>query len=85
MRIAKLAGGKDALLVQAREALSSGDYQWAAQLTDHLLALDKTSVEPKRIKADALEALGERLMTATGRNYYLTFAQELRREIVNKR
>lgn len=85
MRIAKLAGGKDALLVQAREALSSGDYQWAAQLTDHLLALDKTSVEPKRIKADALEALGERLMTATGRNYYLTFAQELRREIANKR
>jgi uncharacterized sulfatase len=82
-RIAKLAGGKNALLTQAKNALSSGDYQWAAQLADHLLALDKTAVEPKKIKADALEALGKRLMTATGRNYYLTVAQELRGEIAN--
>jgi alkyl sulfatase BDS1-like metallo-beta-lactamase superfamily hydrolase len=53
-------------------------------LSDHLIALDKSAVEPKRIKADALEALGERLMTATGRNYYLTMAQELRSVIANK-
>ena len=84
-RMAKLAGGQEALLKQASEAMSSGDYQWAAQLTDHLLALDKTALEPKKIKAGALEALGERMITATGRNYYLTSAQELRQQIAKSR
>ena len=77
-RIAKLAGGDAALLEQVRQALKNGDAQWAAQLCDHLLALDPTAREPKLIKADALTALAEKLLTATGRNYYLTVAQELR-------
>jgi len=77
-RIAKLAGGADVLLKRAREALADGDAQWAAQLCDHLLALNPKAAEPKRIKADALTALAEKLLTATGRNYYLTVAQELR-------
>lgn len=78
MRIVKLAGGQQALLVNAKKALKEKDYQWAAQLCDHLIALDPDVAEPKLIKADALDALGENLLTATGRNYYLTVAQELR-------
>ncbi len=78
-RVAKLAGGPDVLLQRAREALAEGDAQWAAQLCDHLLALDPQAAEPKTIKAGALAALAENLLTATGRNYYLTVAQELRR------
>lgn len=78
LRISKLAGGDLALLNQARAALKSGDAQWAAQLCDHLLALDPTARVPKLIKADALTVLAENLLTATGRNYYLTVAQELR-------
>jgi len=77
-RIAELAGGQDALLKKAQNALADKDYQWAAQLCDHLLALDPDAKEPKLIKADALEAMAEKLLTATGRNYYLTVAQELR-------
>lgn len=77
-RVADLAGGPDALLVKARQALVGNDHQWAAQLCDHLLALDPTAKEPKLIKAEALEALAQNLLTATGRNYYLTVAQELR-------
>jgi uncharacterized sulfatase len=79
-RVAELAGGTDALLAKARQALAERDYQWTAQLCDHLIALDAAASEPKRIKAEALEALGEQLLTATGRNYYLTVAQELREE-----
>ena len=67
-----------ALLQQARKALAAKDPQWAAQLADHLIALDPRAGEHKLIKADALEALAEQLLTATGRNYYLTVAQELR-------
>lgn len=80
-RMVALAGGRDRLLERAREALSSGDDQWAAQLSDYLLALDKSAVAPKEIKARALESLGERTLPASGRNYYLTAAQELREEI----
>ena len=77
-RIANLAGGEAALLEQARKALKDGDAQWAAQLCDYLLALDPAAREPKLIKADALTILAKNLITATGRNYYLTVAQELR-------
>ncbi|MFC7337806.1 alkyl sulfatase dimerization domain-containing protein [Haloferula chungangensis] len=80
-RMAKLAGGKEALLVQARLALKNNDAQWAAQLSDQLIALDPEADEPKLIKADALSALAEELLTATGRNYYFTVAQELRKEV----
>ena len=78
LRIAKLAGGKDVLLERAREALEASDCQWAAQLADYLLALDDEAPDAKRIKADALTKLAENCVTATGRNYYLTVARQLR-------
>ena len=79
-RIADLAGGEHALQERAQQAVAQDDYQWAAQLADHLLALNPNASAPRKIKADAFEALAERLLTATGRNYYLTVAQELRNE-----
>jgi uncharacterized sulfatase len=77
-RIAKLAGGEEVLLQQAREALNAGDAQWAAQLCDYLLALNPDASQARLLKADALESLAEQLLTATGRNYYLSVAQDLR-------
>ncbi len=77
-RIATLAGGREALFGKARNALTKGDYQWAAELGDHLIALDPSSPEPKLLKADALTGIAENLLTATGRNYLLTMAMELR-------
>ncbi|MDF1814317.1 MAG: alkyl sulfatase dimerization domain-containing protein [Verrucomicrobiales bacterium] len=63
----------------AKKALEEGDAQWSAQLSDHLLALHPDDQSIRSLKADALEQLAENLLTATGRNYYLTVAQELRR------
>ena len=77
-RMAQLAGGTDALSKAARAALKKGDAQWCAQLCDHLIALDPKAPEPKLLKAKALDVLADNLLTATGRNYYLTSAQELR-------
>ena len=68
------------MLEQARAALSEGDAQWTAQLCDYLLALQPGAVEPRLLKAEALENLAEALLTATGRNYYLSVAQQLRSE-----
>jgi alkyl sulfatase BDS1-like metallo-beta-lactamase superfamily hydrolase len=84
IRMTKLAGGEEKLLKQAKQAVNSNDHQWAAQLADHLLALNPNDAEPKLIKAEALEGLAEKLLTATGRNYYLTVAQELRGEATKK-
>lgn len=80
IRMAKLAGGEDILLQKAKHAINSNDNQWAAQLADYLIALNPNAAEPKLIKAQALEALAENLLTATGRNYYLTVAQELKQQ-----
>jgi uncharacterized sulfatase len=77
-KMARLAGGTGALASHARKALENGEAQWCAQLCDHLIALNPDAKDAKRLKADALERLAENLVTATGRNYYLTVAQELR-------
>ncbi|MDA1055087.1 MAG: alkyl/aryl-sulfatase [Planctomycetota bacterium] len=77
-RMAKLAGGKDKLLQAAKVALAEDDNQWAAQLADHLLAVNEDNGEAKQIKAEALTKLAHNMVNATARNYYLTVARELR-------
>ena len=77
-RMAKLAGGTDQLVAAANAALADDDNQWAAQLADHLLAIDKDDATAKKIKADALTKLAGNTFNATARNYYLTVARELR-------
>ena len=81
VHMAKLAGGEDALRKAAQTALNDGDAQWCAELCDHLLALHPDDEGIRNLKADALETLAENLITATGRNYYLTVAQELRKSL----
>lgn len=79
-RLAALAGSEGILLAKAKVALAEKDYQWAAQLCDHLIALDPKAGEPKVIKANALEAIAQDVLSGIGRNYYLTVAQELRQD-----
>ncbi len=78
-RMVKLAGGEPALRAAAARALKEDDAQWCAELCDQLLALKPGDQEIRTLKAEALEALAGKLITATGRNYYLTVAQELRK------
>ena len=78
-RVAELAGGAEALRAVARKSLAD-DPQWTAQLCDHLLALNPADPDAMLLKADALDALARELLTATGRNYYMTVARQLRRK-----
>ena len=79
-RVAALAGGEALLLEQAKKALGAGDAQWAAQLADALILLQPTGAAPKLLKAAALEFLAERTFNAPSRNYYLEYAQLLRKQ-----
>jgi alkyl sulfatase BDS1-like metallo-beta-lactamase superfamily hydrolase len=76
-RLARLAGGEDALLEQAREAIAQDDHQWALELTDQLLLLKPELKEARKLKAKALTSLGGQQTAFTARHYYLTQALEL--------
>jgi len=79
-KITDIVGGTAAMLARAMEALEAKQFQWGAELADHVLVLDAENVAAKEIKAAALSELGERQVNATARNYYLTSAQFLLNE-----
>jgi alkyl sulfatase BDS1-like metallo-beta-lactamase superfamily hydrolase len=80
-RLVGLIGGPDQVLARGREALSAHDFKWAAELADCVLANDSANVAAKRIKAQALIEMGERQMNAIARNYYLSSAMYLLRDL----
>lgn len=80
-KLVGLIGGPDQVLARGREALVAREFEWAAELADYVLANDNANVSAKRIKARALVELGERQINAIARNYYLSSAMYLLRDL----
>jgi alkyl sulfatase BDS1-like metallo-beta-lactamase superfamily hydrolase len=80
-KIVALAGGVPQTLSRAKEALARAEFRWAAELTDFVLSVDAANIDAKRLKAQALTELGERQTSANARNYYLSVAQYLLRDL----
>lgn len=80
-RLVALIGGVDRVVERGRAALAANDSTWAAELADYVLANDPAHVEARRLKAAALTALAERQVNAIARNYYLTTAQFLLKDL----
>ncbi|MDD0841446.1 alkyl/aryl-sulfatase [Pseudomonas sp. Gutcm_11s] len=78
-------GGADAVLQSARQAFSSGDYRWAAQLLNHLVFAEPDNAAARELQADTLEQLGYQSENATWRNVYLSGALELRQGVAEAR
>jgi alkyl sulfatase BDS1-like metallo-beta-lactamase superfamily hydrolase len=78
-KLVGLIGGPDQVLGRGRDALVARQFTWAAELADCVLANDGANADAKRIKAQALTALGERQINAIARNYYLSSAMYLLR------
>ena len=74
---AALAGGVDRLLEATRQALEAERYAWAAELAGYAMRAAPESAAPRRLKAQALRAMGRRSKSPNGRHYYLTQALEL--------
>jgi alkyl sulfatase BDS1-like metallo-beta-lactamase superfamily hydrolase len=83
-KLVGLIGGPDQVLARGREALAARDFKWAAELADYVLANDSANTAAKRIKAQALIELGERQINAIARNYYLSSAMYLLRDLPQK-
>jgi alkyl sulfatase BDS1-like metallo-beta-lactamase superfamily hydrolase len=80
-KLVGLIGGPDQVLARGREALVAHEFKWAAELADLVLANDSANIGAKRIKAQALIELGERQINAIARNYYLSSAMYLLRDL----
>ena len=84
-KLVGLIGGADAVLARGREALGASEFTWAAELADYVLANDGANAVAKRIKAQALIELGERQINAIARNYYLSSAMYLLKDLPPQR
>lgn len=84
-KLVALIGGADAVLARGREALGAREFTWAAELADYVLANDGANAVAKRIKAQALIELGERQINAIARNYYLSSAMNLLKDLPPQR
>jgi len=82
--IVELAGGETPVLTKARAAFAQGKFQLTAELTDFVLAIHPDNRDAKTLKAEALMELGERQISANGRNFYLSSAQYLMKEDVGR-
>ena len=76
-RYVQLMGGREAVFDAATEAAQAGDYQWAAELTTHLIRVDNDDRAARDLKAEALRQIGYTHTNNNWRNWYLTSAQEL--------
>lgn len=80
-RMAKMVGGIDKLKAHAYAAFHNKDFQWAAQLSDYLLALNPNDTAFILLKADALMEIAKTMINATGRNYLNSFALQLKKKV----
>ncbi|MBY5392963.1 alkyl/aryl-sulfatase [Rhizobium leguminosarum] len=80
-KLVAMAGGTAKMLGSAEASLAAGEFQWAIEQADYVLALEPRNGGATTVKIHALRELGERQMNATARNYYLTVAQCLEQRI----
>lgn len=77
-RMAGLAGGVEALARKLDDAVAAQDWQWALQLSDHVLRLRPGDAGATAARVRALTARGEAEANANARHYYLMSALELK-------
>ena len=71
-RMADLAGGADAMMQRARDAMTSGDAIGAAELAWHISKLQPDNAEAWQLLGEALAIIGEETFNAPARNYTLS-------------
>lgn len=76
-RYVDMMGGRETVMAAAQKAFDAEDFQWAAELTTHVIRLDNDDKAARNLKAAALRKLGYAETNNNWRNWYITSAQEL--------
>lgn len=76
-RYVELMGGRDKVLEEAKQAFESGDVQFAAELTQLLVRIDKQDWDARHLKAASLRQRGYQEINTIARAWYLNGANEL--------
>lgn len=79
--IVKLAGGERAVRKTIDAAKAEENYQWALQLLDYLIRLSPDESDLLLQKAEILDARAKQELNVTARNYYRSYAFELRQKV----
>ena len=77
-KISELASKQTSIEVEAVNALNNGEFQWAMELSDLLLAVDSNNNKAKEIKSDAAEKLSMQQLASNDYYFYKTIAGELK-------
>jgi len=80
-RLVELMGGRDKVMAEAEKAFEAGDAQFAAELTQMLVRIDKEDWNARYLKAASLRMRGYRELNTIARAWYLNGAQELEGKI----
>ncbi len=76
-RYVELMGGREAVLKAVKTAFEKGEHQWVAELSTHLIRVNKDDMEARKLKADSLRQLAYKTENTNWRNWYITSAREL--------
>ncbi|WP_235958347.1 alkyl/aryl-sulfatase [Flammeovirga agarivorans] len=79
--IINLAGGESKMLEELNLAVKKGNYQWGLQLSDYLLQVASSKEKVTLQKIECLRGLAAQQINAPARNYYLSYANELKRQL----
>ena len=83
VRYVEYMGGPDAILERAQVDFDAGEYRWVAQVLNHVVFADASSIAARQLLADTLTQLGYQTENGVWRNFYLTGAQELRNGVLD--
>ena len=74
-------GGIDNTILEVKNAIKNGEYEWASELVTYVLYVDPENLEAKSLKANTLRVLSQRVLSLDARQLGLTKALELENKI----
>ena len=77
VKMIELIGGQSKVISTIEKAISDSEFQWALQLCDLIISVDKYSTTVRNLKAKSLLAFSKQVTWSNGRHYYLACAKEL--------
>ncbi|KAL5360130.1 Metallo-hydrolase/oxidoreductase [Aspergillus floccosus] len=77
-RYVELAGGEAEIIRKGREAFTTGDFRWAAEILNHAVFSNPDSAVARNLLADVYEQLGYGSENGTWRNFFISGTTELR-------